>query len=179
MNHQKLLQALHKRFITHMHRHPGITWDDVEERLSVSKVMNAVLSMEETGGEPDVVVLDSVLYVVDMAKESPSGRRSCCYDEAARFKRKKFPPQTSAEQIAATMKTKIVNELMYQQLQAIERLDTKTSSWLLTPPSVRNLGGGLFGDCRFERVFIYSNGADSYYADRGVRTYITLPKGDK
>jgi hypothetical protein len=174
MNHQELLQALHNRFITHMHRHPGITWDDVEERLSVSNVMNAVLLMEETGGEPDVVVLDSVLYVVDMAKESPSGRRSCCYDEPARLARKKFPPQTSAEQIAATMKAKIVDELMYQQLQAIEPLDTKTSSWLLTPPSVRKLGGGLFGDCRFDRVFIYANGADSYYADRGVRVFIQI-----
>jgi hypothetical protein len=179
MNQQELLQALHKRFITHMHRHPGITWDDVEERLSVSKVMNAVLSMEETGGEPDVVVLDSVLYVVDMAKESPSGRRSCCYDEPARLARKKFPPQTSAEQIAATMKAKIVDELMYQQLQAIEPLDTKTSSWLLTPESLRQQGGALFGDRRFDRVFLYANGANSYYADRGVRTYITLPKENK
>lgn len=179
MNQQELLQALHKRFITQMHRHPGITWDDVEERLSVPKAMKAIEQMEATGGEPDVVVIDSTIYVVDMATESPSGRRSCCYDEAARFKRKKFPPQTSAEHIAATMKTKIVDELLYQQLQAIERLDTKTSSWLLTPTSVRTHGGGLFGDCRFDRVFIYSNGADSYYADRGVRTYITLPKGNK
>jgi hypothetical protein len=174
MNQQELLQALHKRFITHMHRHPGITWDDVEERLSVPKALNAIEQMEKSGGEPDVVVIDSTIYVVDMATESPKGRRSCCYDEQARLARKKFPPQTSAEAIASSMNALIVDEAMYQELQQLEALDTKTSSWLATPESVRTLGGALFGDRRFDRVFIYSNGADSYYADRGVRLYLKL-----
>jgi hypothetical protein len=174
MNQEELLRALHKRFINNMHRHPGLTWEDIEDKLTAPSVWNTVSLMEASGGEPDVVVLNNQWLIVDMATESPKGRRSCCYDEQARLARKKFPPQTSAEAIASSMNTLIVDEVMYQELQQLEALDTKTSSWLATPESVRTLGGALFGDRRFDRVFIYSNGADSYYADRGVRTYIQL-----
>jgi len=179
MNQQELRNALHKRFLANMHRHPGLTWEDVEDNLNDTAVWNSVSQMEASGGEPDIVVLNNQWHVVDMVTESPKGRRSCCFDEPARLARKKFPPQTSAQAIASSMNTMILDEVMYQELQRIEPLDTKTSSWLLTPEPLRHQGGALFGDRRFDRVFLYANGADSYYADRGVRTYITLPKEKK
>jgi hypothetical protein len=179
MNQQEGLHTLHHRFLTHMHRHPGLTWDDVENTLNDPAVWTIVSQMEASGGEPDIVVLNNQWYVVDMVLESPKGRRSCCYDEPARLARKKFPPQTSAQALASSMNAMVIDEVMYQELQRIEPLDTKTSSWLLTPEPLRQQGGALFGDRRFDRVFLYANGADSYYADRGVRTYITLPKGNK
>lgn len=174
MNQEELLRTLHKRFIAHMYRHPGLTWEDVEVPLNDASTLQTIAQMEASGGEPDVVILNKQWFIVDMVKESPTGRRSCCYDEQARLARKKFPPQTSAEAIASSMNALIVDEAMYQELQQLEALDTKTSSWLATPESVRTLGGAFFGDRRFDRVFIYSNGADSYYADRGVRLYLKL-----
>lgn len=174
MNQEELLHVLHKRFITHMHRHPGLTWEDIEDKLTSPTIWNTVSLMEASGGEPDVVIFNNQWLIVDMVKESPTGRRSCCFDEQARLTRKKFPPQTSAEAIASSMNALIVDEVMYQELQQLEALDTKTSSWLATQEIVRTLGGALFGDRRYDRVFIYSNGADSYYADRGVRLYLKL-----
>jgi hypothetical protein len=174
MNQEELLRTLHKRFIAHMYRHPGLTWEDVEDPLNDASTLQTIAEMEASGGEPDVVVLNKKRFIVDMVKESPTKRRSCCYDEQARLARKKFPPQTSAEAIASSMNALIVDEAMYQELQQLEALDTKTSSWLATPESVRTLGGALFGDRRYDRVFVYSNGADSYYADRGVRLYLKL-----
>ena len=174
MNQEELLRTLHKRFIAHMYRHPGLTWENVEDTLNDASTLQTIAQMEASGGEPDVVVLNKKWFIVDMVKESPTGRRSCCYDEQARLARKKFPPQTSAEAISSSMNALIIDEAMYQELQQLEALDTKTSSWLATPESVRTLGGALFGDRRFDRVFIYSNGADSYYADRGVRLYLKL-----
>lgn len=174
MNQQELLRALHKRFIAHMYRHPGLTWEDVEDKLMVPSILHSVSLMEASGGEPDIVVFNNQWVVVDMVTESPHGRRSCCFDEEARLARKKVPPVTSAAAIALRMNASIVDEAMYQRLQQLDPLDTKTSSWLVTPASVRTLGGALFGDRRYDRVFVYSNGADSYYADRGVRTYIQL-----
>lgn len=169
-----MLDALKKRFEQNPHRHPGVSFDAIVEKLSTPKVQKALKWMEETQGEPDVLIYEKALYLVDFSKESPKGRMSVCYDEEARLGRKKFPPAASAVGLASQNGLVLVDETLYQYMQSIEDLDEKTSSWLYTPASLRALGGALFGDKRYKRTFIYHNGADSYYGVRSFRTYLKL-----
>lgn len=170
---EALLEALADRFAAHMHRHPGMDWADVRARLLAREEKLASLQrMEETGGEPDVTGFEaeSGAYVFcDCAAESPSGRRNLCYDQAAREGRKAHAPENSALELAAEMGIRLLDEAEYRALQALEPLDAKTSSWILTPEAVRALGGALFCDRRYGHVFVYHNGADSYYGARGFR----------
>ncbi len=168
----ELLETLKKRFEKNMHRHQGLVFEEVQDKLI--KNQDILLNMEQTGGEPDVVVLDEKLYVIDMAKESPKLRGSLCYDKEARLARKNFPPTSSALEMAASLGINVIDETMYVKLQNIEDFDLKTSSWILTDHQLRSRGGALFGDKRYQRTFIYHNGADSYYGSRGFRGYLTL-----
>ena len=168
-----LLAILKSRFQDHMHRHPGMDWDAVQSRIENNPhTLYALKYMEETGGEPDVIGMDedSNHYVFyDFSKESPSGRRSLCYDPEALAARKHNKPAGSAIEMAREMGIELLSEEQYRVLQQFGNFDTKTSSWLKTPEAIRKLGGAIFGDFRFGRVFIYHNGADSYYAARGFR----------
>ncbi len=168
-----LLTNLKKRFDANIHRHPGFGWELVLARLDAQpEKLWSLNMMEKTGGEPDVVVLeeDSMDFIfVDCSRESPVSRRSLCYDEEARMSRKENRPGSSAMGMAMDMGIEVLDEHLYACLQAIETLDTKTSSWLKTPADIREKGGAIFGDWRFGRTFIYHNGADSYYASRGFR----------
>jgi hypothetical protein len=168
-----LLQALKLRFERHPHRHPGLAWADVQARLEGHpSTLRTLLQMESTGGEPDVVApagSTGPLTFFDCAAQSPLGRRSLCYDPEALASRKLQPPAGSAVGMAAEMGIELLTEAQYRQLQALEAFDTKTSSWLQTPVELRQLGGALFGDLRYGRVFTYHNGAASYYAARGFR----------
>lgn len=170
---EALLETLSVRFDENVARHEGIRWADVLERLeSRPERLRSLSEMERTGGEPDVVGLDEetneVLFV-DCAKESPEGRRSLCYDREALEARKKHKPDGSAVELAETMGAELLTEEQYRRLQELGEFDTKTSSWLRTPSDIRELGGAIFGDYRYETVFIYHNGAQSYYAARGFR----------
>jgi hypothetical protein len=171
--HDELLQVLKTRFEQHPHRHAGLRWADVEARLAAQPdKLASLLQMENTGGEPDVVGHDpktGALIFFDCALESPRGRRSLCYDREARLSRKHNQPAGSALEMAAAMGVELLTEEQYRALQQLGSFDTKTSSWLQTPPDIRKLGGAIFGDRRYDRVFIYHNGADSYYAARGFR----------
>lgn len=168
-----LLQALAARFEKNPHRHRGIAWSDVRARLEGKpSAMKSLHEMESTGGEPDVIAHDArtgqVLFC-DCAAESPAGRRSTCYDREARQSRKEHAPKDSAVEMAAAMGIELLTEDQYRQLQTLGDFDAKTSSWILTPPEVRALGGALFCDRRYGQVFVYHNGAQSYYAARGFR----------
>ena len=171
--HEELLELLKLRFEKNMHRHKHLEWDKVEARLKAnSEKLWSLHEMERTGGEPDVVGFnektgEAVLY--DCSAESPKGRRSVCYDPEALESRKKFPPKNSAVGLASEMGIELLTEEEYAELQQLSEFDTKTSSWLKTPAEVRKLGGAIFGDRRYARVFIYHNGAESYYAARGFR----------
>jgi hypothetical protein len=168
-----LIEILEKRFQKHMHRHAKIKWEDVEAKLlSQKEKLYSLYWMEETGGEPDVVgyVQDSKEYIFyDCATESPKGRRSICYDQDALDSRKEHKPQHSAIGMATEMGIEILNTEEYKALQELGAFDLKTSSWLRTPDKIRKLGGAIFGDRRFDTVFIYHNGAESYYGSRGFR----------
>lgn len=168
-----LLQILEARFKNHMNRHKGLQWHKVQARLEVNpKKLWSLHEMERTGGEPDVIGYDKKTreYIfVDCAAESPAGRRSLCYDREAREDRKEHKPKGSAVEMAEEMGIELLTEKEYYQLQRLGIFDTKTSSWILTPPEIRVLGGALFGDRRYNRVFIYHNSAESYYAARGFR----------
>ncbi len=172
---QALLETLEARFERNMKRHPGPSWADVRARLDAKpKTLKALQAMEATGGEPDVIVIGQhqeggPVVFCDCAAESPTGRRSVCYDGAALESRKENKPKTSALQMAAEMGIDLLTEEQYRALQTLGTFDTKTSSWVITPPDVRSLGGALFCDRRFGRVFVYHNGAESYYAARGFR----------
>jgi hypothetical protein len=170
---EELLEELKKRFEKNMKRHEGIDWAKVLAKLEASPAKLWSLSeMERTGGEPDVVGFDKATgeYIFyDCSPESPKGRRSLCYDRAAWESRKEHKPASSALEIAAAIGIKILTEDEFQELQKLGSFDLKTSSWLETPDDIRRLGGAIFGDCRFGRVFIYHNGAESYYAARGFR----------
>lgn len=168
-----IIEVLQERFIKNMRRHSNISWDKVESYLDES-ILHILKCMEESGGEPDLVEYKNNLLYVDMVSESPQKRRSLCYDKEARLSRKKYPPVSSAIEEAKFMQTEIIDEELYLFLQSIEPLDQKTSSWLKTPKSVRNLKGAIFGNHRFGRTFVYHNTAESYYKDRGFRTYIVL-----
>ncbi|MBL9134391.1 MAG: DUF4256 domain-containing protein [Verrucomicrobiales bacterium] len=169
----ELLAALKGRFEKNLKRHAGIEWSKVRKRLENREDKLWSLSeMERTGGEPDVVGQDddSGEYLFfDCSKESPKGRTSVCYDREALESRKEHKPKTSAVDLAEAMGIELLTEKEYLKLQELGEFDTKTSSWLKAPPEIRKLDGAIFGDRRFGRVFIYHNGAQSYYSGRGFR----------
>ncbi len=170
-----MVPTLEQRFKANMPRHKGLVWDAVLMRLTASPAKLATLAeMERTGGEPDVVVLDNALCFVDCSSESPTGRRSLCYDRTALDARKENKPGGAALEMAALMGVELLTEDQYRTLQELGEFDRKTSSWIATPASIRNLGGALFCDRRYDTVFTYHNGADSYYAARGFRARLAL-----
>ena len=169
---EALLQTLKGRFEKNMHRHPGIAWAEVQARLEGNPgALRSLQRMEATGGEPDVIGGEDRgrFTFCDCSPESPTGRRSTCYDAEARTTRKKHPPETSAAEMAAEMGIELLTEERYRELQKLGEFDTRTSSWIETPADVRALGGALFCDRRYGKVFVYHNGADSYYGARGFR----------
>jgi len=173
-----LLLTLKSRFDKNMPRHKGVAWSDVQARLdSNPNALKSLLAMEETGGEPDVIAQDKKsarITFCDCSIETPTGRRSLCYDRAALESRKVAKPQNSAVDMAAEMGIDLLSEEQYRELQKLGKFDTKTSSWIVTPPAVRSLGGALFCDYRYGRVFVYHNGAQSYYAARGFRGLLSV-----
>lgn len=170
---EQLLQALKTRFERNMHRHKGIEWDEVRARLEGNPdALRSLREMERTGGEPDVIGRDGKTgryTFCDCSAESPAGRRSACYDREALDSRKENKPAGSAVEMAGAMGIDLLTEDQYRALQKLGEFDTKTSSWISTPPEVRALGGALFCDRRYGKVFVYHNGAQSYYAARGFR----------
>ena len=168
-----LLHMLEVRFQRNTHRHPDVAWSAVRAKLDGNPAaLRALREMESTGGEPDVVSLDgeSAEYTFyDCAAESPIGRRSCCYDQEALDARKENKPAISAVAMAAGMGITLLTEAEYRALQALGAFDLKTSSWISTPANIRALGGALFCDRRYDTVFVYHNGASSYYSARGFR----------
>ncbi|MBN2665236.1 MAG: DUF4256 domain-containing protein [Bacteroidales bacterium] len=168
-----IIRILRARFETNMIRHEGIEWSAVQARLEAYPArLRSLHEMERTGGEPDVVCKDEktgsyVFY--DCSAESPRGRRNLCYDREALESRKENKPESNALDMAADMGIEILTEEQYLKLQLLGNFDTKTSSWLKTPVSIRSLGGALFGDFRYGQVFVYHNGAQSYYGARGFR----------
>ena len=170
---EELLATLKARFENNMNRHKGLTWSDVQKKLESNPEKLASLhEMEETGGEPDVVAHDKrtgEYKFLDCSAESPSGRRSLCYDGEALAARKENKPKGNAIDTAAAMGIELLTEDEYRELQKLGSFDTKTSSWVQTPSAIRKRGGALFCDRRYDHVFTYHNGADSYYAARGFR----------
>ncbi|KRB57146.1 DUF4256 domain-containing protein [Flavobacterium sp. Root186] len=170
---ESLLSVLEARFENNKHRHKNIEWSKVLAKLEANpEKIWSLDEMERTEGEPDVVAFDDktgeyIFY--DCAAESPKGRRSICYDHEALEKRKENKPKDSAVNMASEMGIQILNEEEYRELQKLGKFDTKTSSWILTPANIRKLGGAIFSDFRYDTVFVYHNGADSYYAARGFR----------
>lgn len=173
----ELLTTLERRFSAFPQRHPGIAWADVAARLeSMPDKLSSLWHMEQTGGEPDVIDCNATTgqyLFADCAAESPAGRRSLCYDPAALDARKENKPAGSALGMAADMGISLMDEAQYRHLQTLGTFDLKTSSWVLTPDSIRQLGGALFCDRRYNQVFLYHNGAQSYYAARGFRGVLT------
>lgn len=173
----KLLEKLETRFSENKHRHKGVSWADVQKKI-VSKPAKiaSLFAMEETGGEPDVVMLDGkTLVFVDCSEQSPD-RRSICYDAAGEQLRHKkgVNPGGNAFELAEKMGIELLDEAQYRALQKVDVFDTKTSSWIATPESIRKLGGALFCDCRYETVFTYHNGAESFYSARGFRGLLEI-----
>ncbi|MCV9934342.1 DUF4256 domain-containing protein [Flavobacterium sp. LS1R47] len=168
-----LLDILKTRFEKNSNRHQAIEWSKVQTKLEANnEKLWSLNEMEITEGEPDVVGYDKITdeYIFyDCSDESPKGRRSICYDHEALEKRKENKPKDSAVNIAANMGIEILNEKQYRELQQLGKFDSKTSSWIVTPEDIRKLGGALFSDFRYNTVFVYHNGADSYYAARGFR----------
>lgn len=170
---EQLIGTLKARFEKNKNRHKGLEWAQVQARLEAApEKLAALKAMEETGGEPDVVSQDKKTgeyLFYDCAAESPKGRRSVCYDREALDSRKENKPQNSALGLAADMGIELLTEAQYRELQKLGAFDTKTSSWIQTPPDIRELGGAIFADFRYGHVFVYHNGAESYYAARGFR----------
>ena len=170
---EELLRALKARFEKNMNRHKGLEWAKVQAKLETNtEKLRSLNEMESTGGEPDVVGYDKktgeyIFY--DCSAESPKGRRSVCYDRKALESRKEHKPKDNAMDMASAMGIAILTEEQYRELQKLGSFDTKTSSWIITPADIRKLGGAIFGDRRYDHVFVYHNGADSYYAARGFR----------
>lgn len=170
---EELLKTLKVRFETNINRHKDLEWDRVQTKLEANaEKLWSLNEMERTGGEPDVVEYDDetgeyIFY--DCSAESPNGRRNICYDREGLESRKKFKPENNAIDMAAVMGVELLTEEQYRKLQELGSFDKKTSSWLKTPSDVRKLGGALFGDYRYGRVFVYHNGAASYYSVRGFR----------
>jgi hypothetical protein len=173
-----LLTTLKARFETHRNRHPDVDWATVQARLeSSSSKLWSLNEMETTGGEPDVVAFEKTsdeYTFVDCSAQSPKGRRSVCYDRAALEARKEHPPKDSAADMAARWGTELLTEDEYRALQTLGQFDTTTSSWVKTPTKIRQLGGALFCDRRYDTIFVYHNGADSYYAARGFRCVLKV-----
>lgn len=170
---EELFGILKTRFEKNMNRHQGIEWNKIQAKLEANpEKLWSLNEMEETEGEPDVVGYDARTdeYIFfDCSAESPKGRRSLCYDREALEARKEYKPADSAIDMATDMGIELLTEDQYRTLQNLGKFDTKTSSWLLTPPDMRKLGGAIFGDFRFGRVFVYHNGVQSYYSARGFR----------
>ena len=174
---EELLRTLKARFEKNMNRHKGLEWAKVQAKLEASDKLWSLNEMESTGGEPDVVGHDKktgeyIFY--DCSAESPTGRRSVCYDRKALESRKEHKPKNSAIDMAAAMGIELLTEEQYRQLQKLGEFDTKTSSWIITPTDIRKLGGALFADFRYGNVFVYHNGAESYYAARGFRGSVRI-----
>lgn len=172
---QILISTLKERFEKNMKRHENIIWDKVVSKLlndQTKQKLSSLYEMEKTGGEPDVIGVDTQTgqyLLVDCSLETPLGRRNTCYDDEALASRKKFKPERSALGMATEMGIELLSEDEYYQLQKIGSFDTKTSSWIKTPEELRKLGGALFGERRYKRVFTFHNGAESYYSARGFR----------
>jgi hypothetical protein len=170
---EELLGVLKARFEKNRHRHAGLEWARVKARLEANPdKLWSLHEMERTGGEPDVVGHDrktGEVIFYDCSAESPTGRRSVCYDRAGLESRKEHRPETSAVDMAAAMGIELLTEDQYRELQTLGTFDAKTSSWVQTPPEIRKLGGAIFGDFRYGRVFVYHNGAQSYYGARAFR----------
>lgn len=170
---EELFSTLEARFGKNMNRHQGLEWFKVLARLeSATEKLWSLSEMESTGGEPDVIGQDKETgeYIFrDCSSESPKGRRSVCYDREALESRKEFKPENNAVDMAAAMGIELLTEEQYRELQKLGNFDTKTSSWVKTPPEIRKHGGALFCDRRYDHVFVYHNGAESYYAARGFR----------
>ena len=170
---EELLRALKARFEKNMNRHKGLEWAKVQAKLEANtEKLWSLNEMERTGGEPDVVGQDKktgeyIFY--DCSAESPSGRRSLCYDRQALDERKEHKPKNNAIEMATAMGIEILTEEQYRELQKLGNFDTKTSSWITTPSEIRKLGGAIYCDRRYDHVFVYHNGAESYYAVRGFR----------
>jgi Protein of unknown function (DUF4256) len=177
---EELLKVLKARFEKNMNRHKGLEWSKVQVKLdpeSTGKKLWSLNEMERTGGEPDVIGYDKktgeyIFY--DCSVESPKGRRSVCYDNEALESRKEFKPKDSAVNMAADMGIELLTEEQYRELQELGNFDTKTSSWMKTPSDIRKLGGAVFCDRRYNTVFLYHNGAESYYAARGFRGLLRI-----
>lgn len=173
-----LLRTLKARFEAHMNRHPAIEWTTVQARLEASSnKLWSLNEMETSGGEPDVVGLEKVsgeYNFVDCSAQSPKGRRSVCYDRAALEARTEHKPKDSAADMAARWGTELLTEEEYRTLQTLDQFDTSTSSWIRTPTKIRQLGGALFCDRRYDTIFVYHNGAESYYAARGFRCVLRI-----
>ena len=173
-----MLEILKNRFHENETRHAGLSWDEVEKALREHpEALDILARMEESGGEPDTIGLDEetgqIIYC-DCSKETPAGRRSLCYDEEALKKRKKNPPSGSALAQAREMGVELLTEALYRRLQSLGEYDLKTSSWIATPERIRKLGGALFCERRYDTVFTFHNGADSYYSVRGWRGFILI-----
>ena len=173
-----LLETLRGRFEENMQRHSEMKWSDVEARLRAKpKRLWSLNEMEQTGGQPDVIDVDSQtgeFIFIDCSAESPAGRRSVCYDQEALESRKQHKPENSAVEMAASMGIELLNEEQYRQLQKLGEFDRKTSSWVQTPGEIRELGGALFCDRRYNKVFVYHNGAESYFGARGFRGMVRV-----
>ena len=174
----ELISTLKARFEKNSNRHSGIEWEAVQIKLEVdAEKLWSLNEMEKTGGEPDVVGFDKTtgeFLFYDCSAESPKGRRSICYNRAALESRKDFKPENSAIEMASEMGIELLTEEQYRNLQTLGNFDTKTSSWIITPPEIRKLGGALFCDRRYNTVFVYHNGAESYYAARGFRGWLKV-----
>lgn len=174
----ELIRTLRARFAKHMYRHRDVSWEKVQAKLEVnSAALRSLSQMELTHGEPDVVAYDqkSGLYTFcDCSSESPAGRRSLCFDRKALDHRKENKPKGCVSELAAEMGVELLSEQQYRELQTLGEFDTKTSSWVATPDDIRVLGGALFCDRRYGKVFVYHNGAESYYAARGFRGLIRV-----
>ena len=175
---EDLLGALQARFEKNMNRHEGLEWAGVTAKLEANAAkLWSLQEMEKTGGEPDVVGQDKKTgeYIFfDCSAQSPEGRTSLCYDREALDSRKEFKPKSSAVDMAAAMGVELLTEEQYQELQKLGEFDTKSSSWLKTPAEIRKLSGAIYGDRRFGRVFVYHNGAQSYYSGRGFRGWLKV-----
>jgi Protein of unknown function (DUF4256) len=175
---EELLKTLEARFVKNMRRHEKLDWKAVQTKLNANpKKLEALFEMENTGGEPDVVGYDEktkAFIFYDCSPETPAGRRSICYDRKAFDSRKENKPRTNALEMAAAIGVEMLTEQEYRALQELGEFDLKTSSWVKTPTKMRDLGGALFCDRRFDVVFTYHNGAESYYAGRGFRGRLTV-----
>jgi hypothetical protein len=174
----ELFDLLKARFVKNKQRHPSLQWPTVLQRLETNaEKLWSLWKMEDTGGEPDAIGQDSntgEIIFCDCSAESPKGRRSLCYDHEALESRKEYKPADSAINLASYMGITMLDEFEYRELQKLGNFDAKTSSWIITPPEIRKLGGALFADFRFNHVFTYHNGAESYYAARGFRGLLKI-----